>query len=401
MRVVVVHNRYRSAQPSGENLVVDQETALLRAAGHEVVPYERASDDIARSSRLQQALLPARVIWSREDRRELATLLEQVRPDLVHVHNTFPLISPSVLEACRSQGVPVVATLHNFRLMCANAQLLRDGRPCELCVGQVPWPAVVHRCYRDSVPATIPVAVGIQVHRSRRTWTDGVSRFIAATEFVKRQLTAGGLPGPRIRVKPNFVPRPLKPRTGAGNYLLFLGRLSPEKGVDVLLDAWSPELGKLLIVGDGPSRRELEARAARHAASVRFLGAQPRERCMELVAGARALVVASRSYETFGLVVVEAFAHGVPAIVPSLGVFPDLVQDGRTGLHFAPGQPGDLRTKLLQLAEPARSAQMGEEARRLYEAVYTPERNLTALVGIYREAIGQSSDRPVAGRRRS
>jgi glycosyltransferase involved in cell wall biosynthesis len=401
MRLVVVHNRYRSAQPSGENLVVDQETALLRAAGHEVVAYERASDDIARSSRLQQALLPARVIWSREDRRELATLLERVRPDLVHVHNTFPLISPSVLEACRSQGVPVVATVHNFRLMCANAQLLRDGRPCELCVGHVPWPAVVHGCYRDSALATIPVAVGIQVHRSRRTWTDGVSRFIAVTEFVKRRLMAGGLPGARIRVKPNFVLRPLKPRGGAGNYLLFLGRLSPEKGVDVLLDAWSSELGTLLIVGDGPSRRELQARAARHGASVRFLGAQPHKRCMELVAGARALVVASRSYETFGLVVVEAFAHGVPAIVPSLGVFPDLVQDGRTGLHFAPGQPSDLRNKLLELAEPARSVRMGQEARRLYEAVYTPERNLTALVGIYREAIGQPPNHPVVGRRRS
>jgi glycosyltransferase involved in cell wall biosynthesis len=389
MRLVVIHNRYRSAQPSGENLVVDQETTLLRAAGHEVIPYERASDDIAGFSRLGQALLPARVVWSREDRRELAKLLERVQPDLVHVHNTFPLISPSVLAACSSQGVPVVATLHNFRLMCANAQLLRDGRPCELCVGRVPWPGVVHRCYRDSALASIPVAVGIQVHRSRRTWTDGVSRFIAVTEFVKRQMMAGGLPGARIRVKPNFVPRPLRARTGAGEYLLFLGRLSPEKGVDVLLDAWSPELGQLLIAGDGPSRRELEAQALRHGGSVRFLGAQPHERCMELIAGARVLVVASRWYETFGLVVVEAFAHGVPAIVPALGVFPDLVQDGRTGLHFAPGEASDLRNKMLELVDPARSVWMGEEARRLYEAVYTPARNLTSLLGIYREAIGQ------------
>jgi glycosyltransferase involved in cell wall biosynthesis len=389
MRLVVIHNRYRSTQPSGENLVVDQETALLRAAGHEVIPYERASDDIARSTRLRQALVPARVIWSSEDRRELAKLLKRTSPDLVHVHNTFPLISPSVLEACRRHGVPVVATLHNFRLMCANAQLLRGGQPCELCVGHVPWPAVVHGCYRDSVLATIPVAVGIQVHRGRSTWTNGVSTFIAVTEFVRRRMIAGGLPGTRIRVKPNFVPRPRRARAGAGDYMLFLGRLSPEKGVDILLDAWSSELGRLLIVGDGPSRRELEARAIHQGNSVRFLGAQPRERCMDLIAGARALVVASRWYETFGLVVVEAFAHGVPAIAPSLGVFPELVQDGRTGLLFAPGEASELRSKLEELASPERSVQMGEEAQRLYETVYTPERNLEALLEIYREVIAQ------------
>jgi glycosyltransferase involved in cell wall biosynthesis len=389
LRVVVVHNRYRSANPSGENLVVEQEAQLLRAAGHRVVPYERASDDIAAGSLARRALVPARVVWSPEDRKRLTGLLDRVRPDVVHLHNTFPLISPSVIEACRGHGVPVVATLHNFRLMCANAQLLRDGRPCDVCVGRVPWRGVLHRCYRDSAAATIPVAAGIQVHRSRQTWTGGVTTFIALSEFVRRQYIAGGFPGDRIRIKPNFVPRPGQPRTGAGDHFLYLGRLSSEKGVEVLLDAWAPALGELLIVGDGPARPELQERAARHGASVRFLGSQPHERCMELLRAARALVVASRAHETFGLVVVEAYAHGVPAVAPASGTFPELIGAGRTGLLFSPGDPDDLRRRLLALLDPEQSLRMGAGARRRYEADYTPERNLSALVAIYHEAMAQ------------
>jgi glycosyltransferase involved in cell wall biosynthesis len=391
MRVVVVHNRYRSAQPSGENLVVDQEVALLRSAGHTVVPYERESDDIQHFPPLRRALVPARVVWSPEDRAGLSKLLARARPDVVHVHNTFPLISPSILDACRDHGVPVVATLHNFRLLCANANLLRDDSPCTLCVGRAPWRAVAHRCYRDSALSTLPVAIGIQAHRSRHTWLRGVTMFVAVTEFVKQQYVAGGFPADRIRVKPNFVPRPARRREGPGGYMLFLGRLSQEKGVDLLLDAWSPELGELLVVGDGPLRAALEARAARHGPSVRFLGRQPREHCMELLRGARALVVASRSFETFGLVVVEAFAHGVPAVAPALGVFPDLVRHGETGVLFRPGDVSDLRSQLAQLTDPRRSVQLGDAGWRVYEAAYTAEQNLEALVSIYRDAVELSA----------
>jgi glycosyltransferase involved in cell wall biosynthesis len=395
LRIVVLHNRYRSVQPSGENLVVEQETDLLRAAGHEVVPYLRASDEIADYSLPQRTLVPGRVVWSPKDRRCLARLLREVRPDVVHLHNTFPLISPSVIEACRAHGVPVVATLHNFRLMCANAELLRDGRPCDLCVGHIPWRGVAHRCYRGSAVASIPVAVGIQVHRSRQTWTKGVTTFIALTEFVRQQYVAGGFPEDRIRLKPNFVPRPCRRRAGAGSYFLYLGRLSAEKGVDVLLDAWDPELGRLLIVGDGPARLELEARAARHGDSVEFLGSQPRERCMELLTDARALVISSRGHETFGLVAVEAGAHGVPAVAPASAAFLELIRDGRTGLLFSPGDPKDLRRRLHQLLDPEQSTRMGVRARQRYEAEYTPERNLATLLAIYREAIA----RPAPSRR--
>jgi glycosyltransferase involved in cell wall biosynthesis len=275
--------------------------------------------------------------------------------------------------------------------MCANGQLLRDGGPCELCVGRVPWRGVMYGCYRDSVAATIPIAVAIQVHRSRNTWTNGVTRFVAVTDFVRRQFVAGGLPADRIRVKPNFVPRPLWRRERAGDYFLFLGRLSPDKGVDVLLDAWTPTMGQLVIVGDGECRAELEAHAIRHGDSVRFLGRQPREQCMKLLTNARALVVASRWYETFGLVVVEAYAHGVPVVAPALGVFPDLVEEGQTGLLFSPGDANDLRRKLYQIVDPELSVRMGERAYQCYEAEYTPERNLAALMAIYHDALAQSA----------
>jgi glycosyltransferase involved in cell wall biosynthesis len=202
---------------------------------------------------------------------------------------------------------------------------------------------------------------------------------------------AGGLPADRIRVKPNFVPWPLWRRECAGGYFLFLGRLSRDKGVDVLLDAWSSTMGQLLIVGDGECRAELEAHAIRHGDSVRFLGRQPREQCMKLLTNARALVVASRWYETFGLVVVEAYAHGVPVVAPALGVFPDLVEEGRTGLLFSPGDANDLRRKLYQIADPELSVRMGERAYRCYEAEYTPERNLAALMSIYHDALAQSA----------
>jgi glycosyltransferase involved in cell wall biosynthesis len=227
------------------------------------------------------------------------------------------------------------------------------------------------------------------VHRSRQTWTGGVTTFIALTEFVRQQYVAGGFPGDRIRIKPNFVPRPRRHRAGPGSYFLYLGRLSAEKGVDVLLDAWDPELGQLLIVGDGPVRPELEGRATRHGDSVRFLGSQPRERCMELLGNTRALVIASRVHETFGLVAVEACAHGVASIAPASAAFPELIHDGQTGLLFSPGDPADLRRRLRQLLDPERSVRMGAQARQRYEAEYTPERNLATLVGIYREAIAR------------
>jgi glycosyltransferase involved in cell wall biosynthesis len=387
MRVLIVHNRYRSDSPSGENRVVDQEATLLSSAGHEIVRYERESDEISRLPLLEKVTLPGRILWSSEDRRRVGALIRRSAPEIMHVHNTFPLISPSVLGAAREFGLPVVATLHNYRLMCSNGLLFRDGAPCELCVGRSAWPAVVHRCYRDSRVASMPVALGIEAHTRLKTWTRDVSAFVALSKFARRKFMEAGLPAERILVKPNFALPPSQIREGPGGFALFVGRLSAEKGVDLLIDAWSSELAPLQIVGEGHAGAVLKKRAVRHGPSVQFLGPLSHERTMQIVRNARALVVPSRSYEAFPLVVAEAYAHAVPVIAPAAGAFPEIVRHGKTGLLFVPGDSNSLRARAVELMDPPTSRRMGEAARQLYEDRYTPKRNLELLVHIYERVI--------------
>jgi glycosyltransferase involved in cell wall biosynthesis len=384
--VLLVHNRYRSQMASGENRVVDQESELLRRAGHTVIPFVRDSDDIAGFGAMDKAGLPARVVWSGSDRREFEEIARRTRPDVVHIHNTFPLISPSVVHAATAVGVPIVMTLHNFRLFCANGMLFRDGHVCESCLGASPIPGLVHACYRGSRLATAPITVNIAVHRRLETW-DRVATFIVLSEFARTKVAAGGLPEDRLVVKPNSVRPPKLARDGAGEHLVYLGRLSVEKGPDLLLSAWSPDLGTLLIVGDGPSRDALRKRAHGLGDSVRFLGHRSAEECSDILRTARALIVPSRVYEGFPMAVAEAYAHGVPVIAPDHGPFPDIVDEGSTGLLFRPGDPVDLGRRIRQLADEDLSLQMGLAARRAYEARYTPERNLAALESIYDQVI--------------
>jgi glycosyltransferase involved in cell wall biosynthesis len=389
MRVLIVHNRYRSDSPSGENRAVDQEAALLTSAGHEVIRYERDSDEISRLPLLKKATLPGRVLWSREDRRRVASLIRRSAPKIVHVHNTFPLISPSVLGSAVELGIPVVATLHNYRLTCSNGLLFRDGEPCELCLGRSAWPGVVHGCYRGSRMASVPVALGIEAHRFFKTWIRGVSAFVALSEFARHKFIEAGLPAERIFVKPNFVQPPAEIRRGAGSFALFIGRLSAEKGVDLLIDAWSSDLGQLLIVGHGPATAGLQKRAGTHGSSVRFLGSLSHDRTMRLLRDARVLVVPSRSYEGFPLAVAEAYAHAVPIIAPARGVFPEIVQHGSTGLLFEPGDSDSLKERLDVLMSGPESMRMGAMARERYEDRYRPSRNLELLLHIYERVVGR------------
>jgi glycosyltransferase involved in cell wall biosynthesis len=391
-KVLVVHNRYRSRFVSGENRMVEQEVELLRRAGDTVVPYVRESDEIADFGSGARAWLPARVVWSPQDRRALTRLVARERPDIAHVHNTFPLISPSAIHALASLGIPTVMTLHNFRLFCANGLLFRDGRPCEECLGSSPLPGVVHGCYRGSRAATAPIALSTTAHRWLGTW-NRVASFVTLSSFAREKVIAGGLPPARVVVKPNFVQPPSRVREGPGAQYVFLGRLTPEKGADVLVSAWSAELGRLLVAGDGPERRGLEQQARAHGGTVRFLGSLSPQECGELLRSARALVVPSRAYEGFPVAVVEAYAHGVPVIAPAHGAFPEVVEDGVTGLLFRAGDAADLRARMRTLADPQRSLEMGAAARHAYETRYTPERNLRALHAIYGRAMRGAGSR--------
>lgn len=386
MRVLVVHNRYRSEQPSGENNVVDAEVALLASAGIDVQRFERHSDDIASMPLTRKALVPLQVPWNRASRTALRAQLRRERPDVVHVHNTFPLLSPSVLAACADERVPVVATLHNYGLVCPPGTLYRDGRICTDCVGGLPVPAVRHGCYRDSAAATVPMAVNLLVNRDR--WRTGVTRFFCISDAQRRLLVDAGLPAERMTVKHNFVPDEGRLRVGEGEHLLFLGRLTEEKGIPLLKAAWEQYSGKLplLIAGTGPLSDDVAAWASARE-DVSYVGLQDRASCHELIARAAAVVVPSTWLEAFGLVVVEAMAAGVPTVAPAHGAFEELVTDGVTGLLHTPGDAAALADSLREVADAELNQKMGEAARQRYEADFTPEAGLKRLLEGYEEAI--------------
>ncbi|AZM45174.1 glycosyl transferase [Streptomyces sp. WAC 06738] len=395
MHVFVVHNRYVSAQPSGENRVVDQEVGLLRAGGHRVEVFERRSDDIAARSLLGKAAVPLLVPWNPAVRAELAARLRTERPDVVHVHNVFPLLSPAVLAACADAGVPAVATLHNYMQICPPGTLRRDGRQCTECVGSAPLPAVRHGCYRNSRLATVPLAVSLSVNRRR--WWSGVARFFCISAAQRDVLVRSGMPPERLAVKHNFVPDPGVRRAGAGEHLLFLGRLAEAKGVRLLMTAWDEIAAgggvgvPLVLAGAGPLAPDVTAWAAGRD-DVRFVGLYDPEECRHAVARAVAVVAPSMALETFGLVVVEAMAAGVPAVAAGHAAFVELVEDGVTGLLHRPGDPASLASCLRRItADPARGREMGRAARRRYERGFSPAVGLERLVEEYGTAIAGRS----------
>ena len=384
MRVAVVHNRYRHA--GGEDVVFETECALLEQSGIHIVRYEADNATIRRGGRVRLAV---QAVWNQSAYRTLSALFERERVSVVHVHNTLPLISPAVYAAARRAGAAVVQTLHNYRLLCPAATLYRNGAPCELCVGRsVAWPGVVHACYRNERYATATVATMLTVHRAIGTYRNNVDRYIALTHFAKQKFVEGGLPEPLITVKPNSVtPRPIQGPTASGP-VLFVGRLSQEKGVHVLLRAWRehPSLPMLRIVGDGPLRSEVDAHAQCDP-TVRAIGFVPPANMTAEYAAASMLVFPSTWYEGFGLTIVEAMASGLPVVASRLGSTAEIVRDGETGLLFKPGDAADLARTVRWLHErPDVARAMGAAARETYEQTYTPERNLTALLAIYDEA---------------
>ncbi|MEU9244338.1 glycosyltransferase [Streptomyces shenzhenensis] len=405
MHVLVVHNRYASAQPSGENKVVDQEVALLRAAGHRVDVFERRSDDIAARSLLGKAAVPLLVPWNPAVRTELAARLRTERPDVVHVHNVFPLLSPAVLAACADAGVPAVATLHNYTQVCPPGTLQRDGRPCTECVGSAPLPAVRHGCYRNSRLATVPLAISLSANRRR--WWSGVQRFLCISAAQRDVLVRSGMPAERLAVKHNFVPDPGSRREGGGEHVLYLGRLAEAKGIRLLMAAWdgiaaSGGVGvPLVIAGTGPLEREVTAWAAGRA-DVRYVGLLDTAECRQAVARSVAVVAPSTWLEAFGLVVVEAMAAGVPAVAAGHGAFVELVEDGVTGLLHRPGEPASLASGIRRIAaEPALGREMGQAARRRYEREFSPAVGLERLLEEYRTAIADRSAQARAGQTRA
>jgi glycosyltransferase involved in cell wall biosynthesis len=390
MRVLVLHNRYQQA--GGEDVVVQAERELLVRHRHDVELFEADNTEIAGLGDRMRAALGT--VYSLGTRKRVAARITSFQPDLVHTHNFFPLLSPSVYYACHEASVPVVQTLHNYRLICPNAQLLRDGNICEDCLGKsVPWPGVVHACYRGSRMGTAAVAMMISVHRRMGTWANVVDEFVALTDFSRNKLIEGGLPAEKITVKPNFVADPGSAGNGRGGIALFIGRLSAEKGVTTLLSAWE-RLNRaipLKVAGDGPLADQVR-RALAHG-SVEYLGAQPRERVQALMRDAAFLVFPSVWYEGLPMVIIEAFSVGLPVIASNLGSMASLVEHGRTGLHFRAGDAGDLAAKVeWAVSHPEEMARMRRETRAEYLAKYTPERNYEMLMEIYGRVTGKKQE---------
>lgn len=401
MKVLAVHNRYR--EPGGEDAVFAAETALLRRHGHAVTEllFDNAEIPDARSL-VASARLAAGAVWSPAAAGRVRAALRESGAEIAHFHNTLPLVSPAAYAACRREGVAVVQTLHNYRLLCPNALFYRDGGPCEDCLGRTsPWPSVLHACYRGSRPQTAAVALMLTTHRLRGIWRRDVDLFVAVSEFSRRKFVEGGLPPDRVVVKPNFLDPDLGPTIAEGDGFLFVGRLVDYKGIGTLLRAWegvaetdagqTPVAGdgpiaQLRIVGDGPLTAEVTAVADRHPA-VAYLGRRGRPEVVALMRGSRALVFPSELYEGFPVTLVEAFACGLPVVASRHGAMADIVEDGRTGLLFTPGDAADLAAKVAWArAHAAEMRRMGAAARAEYEAKYTAERNHARLMAIYRRA---------------
>jgi len=388
MRILLIHNFYQ--QPGGEDGVFRNEKALLQSRGHQVLEFTRHNDEIKSYSPLQKLKLFADTNYNARLKQEFLRFVKQAGPNILHFHNTFPLISPAAYSVGRELNIPVVQTLHNYRFLCANALFYRNGQVCEDCLGKsFPWPGLLHACYRNSRLQTLPVSLMQALHRARKTWQIQIDALIALTEFGKQKMVQAGFSPEQVFVKPNFVDPDPGDSPQRGDYFIFVGRLSQEKGVRALLRAWKfPENIPLKIIGDGPLQAELQKFAAQHSSkSVELLGRLPRPEMLSLLRGAACLLLPSECYETFGLVAVEAFACGVPVIASRLGAMAEIVQEGRTGLLFTPGNAQNLAEKVQWASShPEQIKEMGRNARKEYESRYTAEQNYRILLEIYQRA---------------
>lgn len=370
-----------------------QESELLTRFGHRVVTYLRSNHEIEERRTARLLSIGSRMIWGRDTWRDITMILHEERPSIVHVHNTFTQVTPSVYSACGDAGIPVVQTLHNFRLLCPAALFYRQGHICEDCANHSLWRGIAHGCYRNSHVATTAVAAIVATHRALGTWSHSVDRYTALSEFSRRKFVEGGLPEGKITVKPNFVHPDPGIQKERGRYVIYAGRLSEEKGVRTLLRAWE-RIGNsipLVIVGDGPLRRELEEASERAGlSSIVFLGRVQRHVALSAMQGACFSVLPSQCYENFPMTIVESFACGVPVVCSRLGAMQEIVEQRRTGLLFTPGDSDYLADTVMWAWEHTQQMKtMGIAARQEYEQKYTAEKNYELLTDIYRRAMNK------------
>ena len=395
MRVLTVHNFYGSEAPSGENAAYIAERDLLAANGVTVAEFTRHSDEI-RGSGLRGMLRGGiTAAWNPAAARGLRRRVRQFRPDIVHVHNTFPLISPAIFRALRHEAPATVMTVHNFRIACASAMLSRDNRPCTLCVDQRSvWPALKHACYRESVLATVPIAATIALHRQMGTWQTCVDAFIALTDFQAQMLVRSGVPSSRLHVKPNVYPLPAVPLEWSrrSDRVVFIGRIGPEKGLDIALEAWrqwGDAAPRLEVIGEGSAlasaRRFVESNGLQH--KVGFHGALPFAETQDVLKASKLLLVPSRVFEGYPMVIREAFALGVPVAASDIGSLRALVDEGVVGVRLPAGDAAGALAKIRALwSVPDLMQEMSNNAHDRYRVQLAATPNFASLASIYANA---------------
>jgi len=379
MKILLCHNHYQ--QSGGEDRVFEDEGSLLEMNGHEVVRFIMRNDSIDKISKVQ---LVAKTFWNSEAAKQLDDIVRRERPQVMHCTNTFPLISPAAYQVAKDNGLGVVQSIHNYRMLCPKAQFVRDGRVCEKCLGKkFAWPAIYHGCYKGSRSATTVVAAMTSYHRSRKTWDRLVDRFIAPTQFVKDKHVEAGFDADKIMVKPNFVFPDPGTGSGTGNYAAFVGRLSPEKGIGTLLETWRHIRHDipLKIAGDGPLAASVQ-KAAESDSRIEWLGQIGKEQVTKVLGEATCLIMPSVCYETFGLTIVEAFAMGTPVIASNMGAMAELIFDGNNGFLVEPGDAGQFAKKV-ELICSTGTTEFRQAARNEYKRKYTAEANHTWLSDIY------------------
>lgn len=388
MKVLQVHNFYQ--QPGGEDSVYAAEFDLLKAHGHDVRQYAVHNDAIEQMPGIQVAW---RTIWNQESYREIRQRIREQSPDVIHAHNTFPLISPALYYAAEAESVPVVQTLHNYRLICPAATLFRDGHICEDCVHRAaPYNAVWHACYHESRLATAALATMLATHRVAGTWRTKIHAYIALTEFARNKLVEGGLPANRIFVKPNILGSDPGAGSGSGGYALFVGRLSREKGLDTMLRAWEQVREfPLKIAGNGPLAGFVQKRAM-ELPNVEYLGRRESKEILQLMQDATALVFPSEWYEGLPMTIIESLACGTPVLASRLGSMIELIRNEETGYHFEAGDAEGLAALALRVfRQQSGMKPLRQRARDFYEKNFTPDRNYGMLLHIY-ERVASSRD---------
>jgi len=390
MRVVLVHNQYRSGSPGGEDVVFLEEKALLESAGIEVQTYTRSNDEMRPNSLVDRARVLVGLRRSRRTRRDLNALLDQFKPEVVHCHNTFPLISVSAYESCRSRRIPVIQTVHNYRLVCASGNHYRANAICEECTPGRAWSAVRHACYMDSKAASLAVAGMITANHRSKVYLELVDRYIALNHFSLNRLVAMGIPSEKLIIKPNFVSAPLpRPVESRQNYFVFAGRLSTEKGLEWLVSAWRQLQDiPLVIAGDGPLRDRLEQQVKIHGLPIRFLGMQSREAVRSLMAQSRGVVFPSLWFEGMPMTILEAWQSEAPVICSSVGGLPELIRDDVDGLLVKPGDCLGLVAAVRRLTSDSLFGErLATSAIERVRSEFSSERNLELLLDIYRTTI--------------